>query len=133
MSEDMMKLEALKNKMQSDCDRVRKLSTLPEKDRTGKYRKAIDELFAGLKKAVSQFLMLSAAGGIMAPTSDPAFRSAWLDGWFAEGGVKKLVEQARQATYIGDYEALMEIGHQLRRESLDICKEFGGYEELWKA
>ena len=32
MSEDMMKLEALKNKMQSDCDRVRKLSTLPEKD-----------------------------------------------------------------------------------------------------
>ena len=38
MPEDMKKLEAVKNKMQSDCERVRKLSTISEQDKHGKYK-----------------------------------------------------------------------------------------------
>ena len=120
------KIELCLKDIRNLCGKVRMLDTLPERDRAGKYRKAIADLFSELRERVHEYLMYAAFGGLMVTE---AAGETLMRTWFRSDEFRALVNGAWGCARRGQYDDFYKAACKIRESSVLLVTCHGGYEE----
>lgn len=128
MNESKNRINAIQTEIQTLCGRISKLDTLPEKDRRGKYRKAIEELFTTLRVKVREYLGMMAFGRMwIGRDAIPALEKDW----YRTDEFKVLTGKAWERARAGDFTGFISLAKEIRTDTLALVQASGGkeYEE----
>lgn len=115
----------LRYSIRTDCERMQKANALPQNERIGKYRKAIEDLTDMLLSNGETLLRIEIFGFLQAPLGDPKFMELWLDGWLASSPVQRKIRSGGDLLRRGDADGFFALCENLRTEEVKIIVSYG--------
>ena len=115
----------LRYSIRTDCERMQKANALPQHERAGKYRKAIEDLTGTLISNGETLLRIEIFGFLSAPLGDPKFMELWLDGWLASSPVQRKIRSGGDLLRRGDADEFFALCENLRSEEVKIIVSYG--------
>ena len=121
----MVMRNRLRYSIRTDCERMQKANALPQNERAGKYRKAIEDLTDLLISNGETLLRIEIFGFLSAPLGDPKFMELWLDGWLASSPVQRKIRSGGDLLRRGDADEFFALCENLRSEEVKIIVSYG--------
>ena len=115
----------LRYSIRTDCERMQKANALPQNERAGKYRKAIEDLTGTLISNGETLLRIEIFGFLSAPLVDPIFMELWLDCWLASSSVLWTMRCRGDLLRRGDADGFFALCENLRTEEVKIIVSYG--------
>ena len=115
----------LRYSIRTDCERMQKANVLPQNERFGKYRKAIEDLTDMLLSNGETLLRIEIFGFLSAPLGDPKFMELWLDRWLASSPVQRRIRSGADLLRRGDADGFFALCENLRTEEVKIIVSYG--------